>query len=377
MRSTDQLVLDHYQAVQEVYKWTPQIRDYDSLLHVGARWVPYTMHFHEKNFRSKAINTDALGFRYSELNGVRFSVAERPLRGKINLLVGGSTALGVGASRDKFTVASRLNKLTGEVWLNFAGHGYNATQEILMFLMHQRRLGDIGHVVVLSGINTLALEGTAQEFTSEHGGYYYSLEFQHYMNRFNEDLLRKKNTFAPQGTSTWWQRCKRALFDPNPADKVMSDEGICLDERLERATQSIADALTQWKLLLSGSDATLSFVLQPLSHWCRDRLTPIEEAVFHAIDHCPNNFYRLFSGVLGQEVHAPFFNQIQAKAQGIQCLDMNELLKKSPVFNETLFVDRLHFNDLGNEQLANLISTELGLGRAQHHAYCSKDFELF
>jgi hypothetical protein len=133
--------------------------------------------------------------------------------------------------------------------------------------------------------------------------------------------------------------------------------------------------LKQWKLLLSGTSATLTFVLQPLSYWCRDALTPAEEAVFHAIDSCPNNFYRLFSGVLGKEVHVPFFQHIQEKAGDITCLDMNTLLKQSPVFNDTLFVDRVHFNDLGNEQLANLISAQPGLSREHHNEHHPKTLE--
>ena len=375
MRSIEKPVLDHHQAVQEVYKWTPQIRDYDSFMHIGARWVPYTMYFHEKNFRSATVNTDALGFRYSQLNGKRYSVAERPPTGKVNLLVGGSTALGVGATSDENTVASHLSELTGEVWLNFAGRGYNATQELLMYLMHQQRIGDIGHVVVFSGINTLALEGIPDEFASEHGRYYYSYEFQHYMNKFNEDMKRKKSSFGAARGNSLFQRWKNTLFYQNPADEVITDADASLDERLERAADSITGALKQWKLLLSGTSATLTFVLQPLSHWCRDALTPAEEAVFHAIDSCPNNFYRLFSGVLGKEVHAPFFQHIQEKAGDITCLDMNALLKQSPVFNDTLFVDRVHFNDLGNEQLANLISAQPGLSREQYNEHHSKTLE--
>ncbi len=50
MRLTNKPILDHKQAIQEVYRWTPQIRDYDNFMHVGARWVPYTMYFHEKIF---------------------------------------------------------------------------------------------------------------------------------------------------------------------------------------------------------------------------------------------------------------------------------------------------------------------------------------
>ena len=71
MHSTEKPALTHHEAVQEVYRWTPQIRDYDRFMHIGARWVPYTMYFHEKMFRSPTINTDALGFRYTEFDGKR------------------------------------------------------------------------------------------------------------------------------------------------------------------------------------------------------------------------------------------------------------------------------------------------------------------
>ncbi len=151
--------LNHAEAVLEVYKYTPQIRDYDRFMHRGARWLPYTMYFHEKNFISNTVNTDALGFRYAYCDGHRYSVAELPDGTPINLLVGGSTALGVGACSDQATVASKLSEMTKEIWLNFSGRGYNATQEVLMFLMHQHKFARINRVVILSGMNTLALEG--------------------------------------------------------------------------------------------------------------------------------------------------------------------------------------------------------------------------
>lgn len=156
LNSTEFPVLSHQEAVLEVYKYTPQIKDYDRFMHCGARWLPYTMYFHEKNFVSDAVNTDALG--------------------------------------------SQLAEVTGEVWLNFAGRGYNATQELIMFLMHQDKFTKINRVVVLSGINTLALEGIPEEFSSDHGRYYYSFEFQHYMNKFNEDMKRKKDSFDTSGS---------------------------------------------------------------------------------------------------------------------------------------------------------------------------------
>jgi hypothetical protein len=283
--------LTHAEAVQEVYRYTPQIIDYDRFMHIGARWLPYTMYFHEKSFRSNAINTDALGFRYTHFNGQRYSPCELHGIGEVNLLVGGSTALGVGSTCDEATVASRLSEMTGEVWLTFAGRGYNAMQEVLLYLMHQDRLPRIKRVVVFSGMNTLALEGMPDEHISDHGRYYYSYEFMHYMNKYNEDMKRQKNSFRSDDGE------KKSLLqmiglgrDDNPADRVVDDSDSPLEERIDRAAAATAKALAQWKLLLTGQDTQLDFVLQPLAYWANKQLTVEEQGVFHAIDSCPNNF---------------------------------------------------------------------------------------
>jgi hypothetical protein len=351
----------HTDAVREIYKYTPQIRDYDQFMHIGARWLPYTMYFHNKNFISSSVNTDTLGFRYSYLHKKRYSVAELPDNKSVNLLVGGSTALGVGSTHDAYTVASFLSELTGDVWLNFSGRGYNAVQELIMFLMHQDKFSQISRVIILSGINTLALEGLPDDYSSDHGRYYYSYEFQHYMNKFNEDMKRKKNSFNEHSNSKLFslRKWKEIFNKHNPADEIITDEDIPLEARIERAAKSIAKTLNQWNLLLAGFNAPIDFILQPLCHWCRPSLTPDEERVFYAIDNCPNNFYRLFGGILGTEVHLPFFKKIVQHSANVPCHNMNTLLPKSEYFNDTIFVDRVHFNDLGNYALAKLIKNNI------------------
>lgn len=354
-----QKTLSHKEALQEVYKLTPQIRDYDAFMHVGARWLPYTMYFHDRNFISDTINTDDYGFRYSHLNHHRYSLCELQDTDKpLNLLVGGSTALGVGATCDEKTLASYLSEHTGELWLNFAGRGYNATQELLMFIMHQKKLKNLNNVVVLSGINSLALEGIPDQFACEHGRYYYSFEFQHYMNKYNEDIRKKKDSFMEKDASSpFLQKIKSLLVPENPADIVIDDSEVDLNTRILRAANVITDALQQWKLLLSSSTAKLHFFLQPLAYWAKEKLTDDEQAVFHAIDHCPNNFYRLFSNVLGKDVHPVFYNAIKSALDNynISGYDMNKLLTRSNMIDNTLFVDRVHFNDLGNNVLSQLI----------------------
>ncbi|MGF6506904.1 SGNH/GDSL hydrolase family protein [Paraburkholderia sp. 32] len=362
----DRRVLTHDEAVREVYRLTPQIREYDEFMYLGVRWLPYTMFFHHKNYRSDVINTDDLGFRLSTFGDVRdVSVANLSKGRSVNLLVGGSTALGTGATADSHTVASRLAAWTGEPWLNFSGRGYNAVQEVLMYMMHQHRFEQINHIVVLSGINTLALEGQPDELATDHGRYYYSFEYQHYMNRYNDDLKRRARTYA----STLDGREKnfisryinRLLSEDNPADVVITDDGTDTDARVKRAAWVVSNAMKQWQQLLAGTGTKLSFVLQPMSSWTRDHLTLDEADIFHAIDSCPNNFWRLFARILGKEIHAPFADGIHevCETRKIGFADMNVLLRDSPVIDDYLFVDRVHFNDKGYDEVARLIANKV------------------
>src|SRR3990167_4750732 len=306
----DRRILTHEAAVKEVYRLTPQIREYDEFMYLGVKWLPYTMFFHHKNYQSAVINTDSLGFRYSSFENGYVGVADFPKDQALNLLVGASTVLGTGATTDAYTMSSRLAEYTGEAWLNFSGRGYNAVQELLLFLMHQHRFKYIKNVIVLSGLNTLALEGLPDNLTSDHGRYYYSYEYQYYMNKYNNDLKKRANTYASNldnRNQGFFGRCKnyisRFLSEENTADKIITGDGANMVERAERAAWAITNALYQWKQLLAPLNGKLTFVLQPMAHWAKDLLTTEEQDIFYAIDSCPNNLWHLYGSILGKEIY--------------------------------------------------------------------------
>ncbi|CAI3119634.1 hypothetical protein MWMV2_MWMV2_03662 [Acinetobacter oleivorans] len=359
-------ILTHNEAIEKVYKLTPQIREYDEFMYLGVRWLPYTMFFHHANYKSKVINTDALGFRVSESQGNFFSTANFDNSKKINLLVGGSTVLGTGATADKFTISSKLAEKTGEIWLNFSGRGYNSIQEYLLFLMHMNKFDQINNVVIFSGINTLSLEGFPDHLSTEHGRYYYSYEFSHYMEKYNSDLKRRKNTYASElddRSKSNFQSIKALISklfidEDNPVDIVLSDENVDTTLRVHRAAEAITNAIKVWKLLLAPYNTKLTFILQPMSYWSKSSFTNDELDIFHAIDSCPNNFWRMFGKILGEEVHIPFADHIRSRCDDLEVkfLDMNELLKDSEIINEYIFVDHVHFNDKGYDEIAKLIT---------------------
>lgn len=79
----------------------PLRQDYQRFLLLGSRRAPHTLYMHERGYRSGTINTDSHGMRYSHCADRRCSVTEHSGVKRVNLLVGGSTTLGIGASSDK------------------------------------------------------------------------------------------------------------------------------------------------------------------------------------------------------------------------------------------------------------------------------------
>lgn len=339
----------------------PLPQDYQHFLLLGSRRAPHTLYVHERGYRSGTINTDTLGFRYSHCAGKRFSVAECGGAARVNLLVGGSTALGIGASSDEHTVASYLSTFTGEVWLSLSGCGHTAAQELMLFLSHQHRFGQIGHVVVLSGLNTLAHESLSEALSGQHNQQR-ARAYQHFPNSFNEGVYR----LGDERPESLWQRLRQTLL-PRQAFPPLEIEPLSPpDKRLIRAADSIGRTLRQWERLLADNNATLTFILQPLLPWCRETPPEGEQAMLTALDREPGNFDRLLSGMLESQLHAAFFRRIKSQAEPVACYDMNTMLSSSPVFGENLFIDRLHFNDLGNNALAKVITAKLGLAQEKY-----------
>ncbi|MCO7519366.1 MULTISPECIES: hypothetical protein [unclassified Pseudomonas] len=340
---------------------SPLPQDYQHFLQRGSRRAPQMLYLHERGYRSGTINTDALGLRYSYCAGKRFSVAERGGAARVNVLVGGSTAMGIGASSDQHTVASYLSQLTGEVWLSLAGCGLNATQELLLFLTHQHRFGQIGHVVLLSGLNTLAQE-TLGEVLAGSQDPHRAQAYQDFLNRFNEGVPATD----PPRRESLWQRLGQALaprrLPPWPDIEPLSSP----DKRLVRAADSIGRTLRQWDRLLADGHTTLTFILQPLLPWCRETLPGGEQAMLAALERHPSNFDRLIGSAFDNQLRMAFFRRIKSQAEPIPCYDMNCMLGSSPAFAQDLFVDRLHFNDLGNNALAKVITAKLGLAQENH-----------
>lgn len=140
-------------------KLTPQMAEYEQKFTDGGevRWLPYLMYFHPTDHRSEVVNTDTSGFRYSELLGIQYSVANSRHAKSVRVLAGSSTVFGIGASSDAWTLPSRLaeNDPDSKPWINFGGRSFNSTQELTLFTLYRHLLPKVDEIVLFSGFNNL------------------------------------------------------------------------------------------------------------------------------------------------------------------------------------------------------------------------------
>ena len=70
------------------------------------------MFFQEENFSSAVINTDKFGFRYTSNKSSKISPCSdsKIFDQNTSLIIGSSSAFGVGASSDQKTISSLLTK---------------------------------------------------------------------------------------------------------------------------------------------------------------------------------------------------------------------------------------------------------------------------
>jgi hypothetical protein len=310
----------------------PQMRDYDAL--EEKEWLPYVMMFQRGGLATSSFSTDEYGFRYTVWRGQRLSWTDyNTAVHRRAALIGASTAFGVGASSDAFTVASLLNRGEDRIWFNFAGRSFNSTQEVLIFLLHLSR--DVDTVLVFSGINNLVLAYLSRTTSPIYNSFFAQSVF--------ERGLRSGVVSGMRGSL-------RLLFREIAGKLVSTDRGgkFTSDQlKYDHVITCFRRDMRLWMLLRRALGFKLYFVFQPIASWIGKDLTPEEQEVFAILDnsdgdgtwkrlsiHLPERRERYVADVreVCEEFEVPF-------------LDLNA----RPAFaeNRWLFVDRAHLTDEG------------------------------
>jgi hypothetical protein len=318
-------------------------------------WLPYLMYFHPANHRSEVVNTDRLGFRYSHgPEGVRAAAGDLTVSGPVRIMAGSSTVFGIGASSDAATLSSRLwsRHAPSLPWLNFGGRSFNSAQELILFALYRHLLPDIDQVVLFSGFNDLGLARLPASLRGDHGGFFNSADFFGRMNKRGRRGPRQPGPRQPGPRQPGPRQRGGDVAEPAPT----------LREQIDLAADLTARHLAAWKALAAAAGARLTFVLQPLATWIRDEPAPQERRLFEELDRIAD-----FSGVYGDIANRAVAGDYAAAltrrcaAIDVSFVDFAPLLAAAVDPGDWVFVDRIHFTDLGHEVAATLLKDALSL----------------
>ncbi|MFD6156622.1 hypothetical protein ACFWF7_18800 [Nocardia sp. NPDC060256] len=257
----------------------------------------------------------------------------------MRLVVGSSVVFGVGATGDEATLPSRLwsRHAPSRPWLNFGGRSHNSAQELLLFLLYRHLIPEVEEIIVFSGFNNLGLARLPEAKRGDHGAFYLC---NSYFAKTEE--LRK--------------RPRPELIEPD------GDAAPSAADQIAVAAELTVRHLDAWRVLAAGLGARLSFVLQPLAPWVRERPAHQEQLLFDELD-AKFDFGSTFGDVTPRDVGRSYADTLRAGCEKISVpfLDMNTVLGESVASDEWLFVDRAHFTDNGYDIVAALLADRLGL----------------
>ena len=313
----------------------PHIRDYEDAK--PSFWLPFVMDSMEPNIGSAAMNSDPLGFRYSIGADDQRLSPDTKTEQPISLFVGGSTALGVGATSDRMTVPSILARRRLEPWYNLGVRGFTIAQNLIQFMVFRPEIGKVRRIVLFAGWNEVNGFIMSPLFTRYYGAFHGFMQYFQTMNDSKVDITRREIVFPRN-----WASLVRFSIDKEEVRPLFLEH--------------THNTLSNWKFVADGLGAELIFLMQPVSFCCPHDLTVQERRWFET----KTNIAKLKNAV---EPFSSWF--VEALAEdcerlGIRFFDCNGTFGRE--LDVPLFIDPLHLTDQGNEEVAKIIDDILSSG---------------
>tara|TARA_E500000178_G_scaffold175346_1_gene174313 strand:- start:1373 stop:2446 length:1074 start_codon:yes stop_codon:yes gene_type:complete len=344
------------------HKLVPQMKIYDAL---DFQFLPHLMFTQSPNFRSKVINTDSRGFRFSTIKRKKgvFNIDKKK---KSILILGGSTAFGVGASKDEKTITGILEKKTKYNFLNLAGRGYSGLQESISLISNIDEIStsNIKKIIIFSGLNDLYLNSS---FVSRYPGmfYFYSnfiSAMNNYFFSFKKRIMIKIINFFLLIIGDQNDYDFKSLNRNNFINFILSKKfrKVFLNKkRYEKLKlpQIINRNFRIYKSLEKTFNCKVIFVFQPILKICKNPSIEEKKLLNYSEIYFADENKRLnrFLSKSLYKRYTKLFENISRKNK-IKYFDSNIYLKNKNLSQETLFVDNVHLNDKGNEIISRYLS---------------------
>ena len=321
--------------IKDRYKIVPQMEFYDK---ISCEYKPFVMFFNVPNFKSKIVNTDNLGFRLNFYDDKMIKISDFYSKQKVTIVIGGSLVFGFGSSSDQKTISSILSKKKNNIFINFGATAFNSKQEILLFLNFFQKFINVERVIIISGANDLYINLINND--DDWGNFFfkekYQKIFQKSKNR-NQIMLKIKNSYSK-------------IFKNKSQNRAMNIN-------FKKLKNNYVENFSLWSSLSRNFNFKIHFFLQPLASWTKKKLTRDERDLFYILDNSDDFAHLTLKETSKYENYIEFSKLLKnlADLYQINFTDLNEQINKSNNLNNSIFVDRVHMNDLGYDELSKII----------------------
>jgi len=358
-------------SLSDRYQYYPQMEHYDSL---GQQLMPYLMFKSQNNYTSDVVNTDSNGFRLSGVNGLSKLDRLNKLRVQsVSVFTGGSSAFGIGATADKYTISSILSEKMNCEWVNLSGRAYVSTQEFISFLYYRDLLPSIDNIVIFGGVNDLYIYFASKYYNKQLGSFFSASNFfkNNRDQRWRTVVIRpivNKILGVLYGGYDFDNISNSDIFDlllrKTTVDKIIKND--CQGDTINSHNKKPIEVLdilrrnmANWKVMSDYYNVKVLYVLQPFADWTANHvLTDNERKVFDILDETGGDRWKTLSDNI-LNLHEWYSMELESlcKDEGIEFYDSNGVLDGD--FNEDVFVDRIHLTDFANQKISNFIMDKL------------------
>ena len=340
---------------------------YDIYGKMHHEFRPFVMSTNADNFKSKIVNTDKFGFRKTYFKKKLYGLDQiKKVSKKQNIIVGASTAFGMGSPSDKDTIQSYLSKNIPCVSL--AARGAPSQQEIAIYLQFKRYFSNIKNIIILSGRNDIGLCAQKNSlFYPDFGGVLGEEErLLSLISQYNFFALEKwkvgvNNLYSIvslMARKSKIVRCILSIFSmmykTNTQRRIKNKLSLSFNIKLKSYRKIMQNDFETWSMIARKNKINLIYVFQPVLAWSKRKLSPHEKKLFI---YEKNRFKKVFMvDICRKDIYESQkkFLKKMCKKYSIKFYDANEWVKKSDT-KKDLFIDDCHLTAYGNSFLASKI----------------------
>ena len=308
---------------------------------ISCEYKPFVMFFNKPNFNSKVVNTDEWGFRlnHHDKNLKKQSIFFE--EEEVSIVIGGSCVFGFGASSDEHTISSVLSKKTGGIYINFGATAFNSKQELLLFINFFQKYKKIKRVIIISGVNDIFLNSLSGE--DVWGNFFFKEKYEKIHN-----LHKIRNRFDKRITNFFLKILKKKKNDYNNFDnKINSD----------KLRENYTESFDIWSKFSKNYNFDLYYFLQPVPTWFNKPLAKEEKDLFNILDNSNDSSHNILKKLSEENTYKKFKELLESilMKKRINFIDLNNEFRKIKNLNKWMFVDRVHLNDNGYEEISKTI----------------------